>query len=120
MAWNKADAVQYLQDNARPSSQSRCAEYTRRAIEAGGLRIAHTAHAKDYGSSLIRAGFREVHGTPQRADVVVIQAIAGHPYGHMAMFDGQTWISDFRQLHGFYPGQAYRTIKPAYKIFRHD
>ncbi|MBB5505323.1 hypothetical protein HDG35_001558 [Paraburkholderia sp. JPY681] len=66
MPWSKADAVRYLQDNARPSSQSRCAEYTRRAIEAGGLRIAHTAHAKDYGSSLIRAGIREVHGTPQR------------------------------------------------------
>jgi hypothetical protein len=117
MPWDKTVAVRYLQANARLSSLSRCAEYTRRAIEAGGLRI---AHAKDYGSSLVGAGFREVYGTPQRGDVVIIQAITGHPYGHMAMFDGQIWISDFRQLHGFYPGQAYRTMKPAYKVFRHD
>ncbi|MGF6505037.1 CHAP domain-containing protein [Paraburkholderia sp. 32] len=120
MAWDKTGAVRYLQANARLSSQSRCAEYTRRAIEAGGLRITHTAYAKDYGSSLVGAGFHEVDVTPQRGDVVVIQAITGHPYGHMAMFDGQIWISDFRQLHGFYPGQAYRTMKPTYKIFRHD
>jgi len=65
-------------------------------------------------------GFREVRGTPQPGDVVVIQAITGHPHGHMAMFDGQIWISDFRQMHGFYPAQVYRTIKPAYQICRHD
>ncbi|EEA03556.1 putative cytoplasmic protein [Burkholderia sp. H160] len=120
MTWDKAGAVRYLQANAALSSQSRCAEYTRRAIEAGGLRLVRTDSAKDYGSSLVGAGFREVHGTPQRGDVVVIQAIKGHPYGHMAMFDGHIWISDFRQMNGFYPGQAYRTIKPAYKIYRHD
>ena len=120
MAWDKTGAVRHLQTNARQSSQSRCAEYTRRAIEAGGLRLMHTASAKNYGSSLICAGFREVRGTPQPGDVVVIQAITGHPHGHMAMFDGQIWISDFRQMHGFYPAQVYRTIKPAYQICRHD
>ncbi|MGF6413008.1 hypothetical protein OKW37_004743 [Paraburkholderia sp. MM5482-R2] len=57
MAWYKTGAVRYLQANARLSSQSRCAEYTRRAIEAGGLRITHTAYAKDYGSRSWERGF---------------------------------------------------------------
>lgn len=79
-----------------------------------------TGLAKDYGSSLVGAGFYEVHGDPQPGDVVVIQATGAHTAGHMAMFDGQIWISDFRQLHGFYPGPEYRIHRPAYKIYRHD
>ncbi|MBB5411894.1 hypothetical protein HDG34_005860 [Paraburkholderia sp. HC6.4b] len=79
-----------------------------------------TESAKDYGSSLVSAGFYEVHGNPQRGDVVVIRSIPDHPHGHMAMYDGQIWISDFRQQHGFYPGPAYRSAKPPYRMYRHD
>ncbi|MBP5132993.1 CHAP domain-containing protein, partial [Pseudomonas protegens] len=56
---------------------------------------------------------------PAAGDVVIIQPIAGHPHGHMAMFNGTLWVSDFKQLHGFYPGHSYRVHKPAYKIYRH-
>jgi len=52
-------------------------------------------------------------------DVGIVQPIKGHPHGHMAMFDGKHWISDFVQLHGLYPGPGYRTAKPPYAIYRH-
>ncbi|RDK00704.1 cytoplasmic protein [Paraburkholderia lacunae] len=120
MAWDKVGAVHYLQSHAQPTSIGRCAEYTRRAIEWGGLHLMRTGSARNDGSSLICVGFHEVHGNPQRGDVVVIQPIPGHPDGHMTMFDGQIWISDFKQMHGFYPGPAYRSAQPPYKIYRHD
>lgn len=121
MAWDKTGAVRYLQSHALPTSIGRCAEYTRRAIEWGGLHLMHTGSARNYGSSLICAGFYEVStSNPQRGDVVIIQGMAGHPHGHMAMFDGQIWISDFKQMHGFYPGSAYRGAQPSYRIYRHD
>jgi hypothetical protein len=117
MAWNKVGVVHYLQSHAEPRSLSRCAEYTRRAIEWGGLSLMHTGSARNYGHSLIAAGFYEV-GTSnlQRGDVVIIDGMTGHPHGRMAMLDGQIWISDFRQMHGFYPSEAYRRTKPPYKI----
>ena len=37
----------------------------------------------------------------------------------MTMFDGEFWISDFKRLHGLYPGASYRTIKPAFTVFRY-
>lgn len=79
-----------------------------------------TGSARNYGSSLAAVGFYEVHGAPQRGDVVIIQGMPHHEDGHMAMYDGNIWISDFKQMHGFYPGPEYRAVKPSYKIYRHD
>lgn len=120
MPWDVNRAIHYLRAKVQPISQGLCATYTRQAIEAGGIRLLHTRHAKDYGSSLRASGFREVSSTgPFRAgDVAVIQPITGHPDGHMCMFDGNTWISDFKQR-TLYPGPAYRNEKPIYKIYRH-
>jgi hypothetical protein len=121
MPWDVSKAIQHLQVEAKPTSTRECAKYTRRAIEAGGIRLMNTQHAKDYGLSLRASGFREVTSSgPFRAgDVAVIQSIEGHPDGHMCMFDGNIWISDFKQFHGFYPSHAYRSKKPSYKIYRH-
>lgn len=120
--WNKDAAVTYLQSHAEAGSTSNCAKYTRRAVGAGGITLEQTASARNYGGPLLSAGFYTVLSSahPLKGDVVVIQPITGHPDGHMAMFDGQIWISDFRQYHGFYPSQAYRNAHPPYKIYRHD
>ncbi|MBB5427447.1 hypothetical protein HDG40_005626 [Paraburkholderia sp. JPY158] len=50
----------------------------------------------------------------------MIDGINLHPHGHMAMYDGQYWISDFKQWHGFYPGPDYGSARPDYKVYRHD
>ena len=73
-----------------------------------------TAYAKDYGSCLVTAGFSEkpAGGAPAKGDVAVIPAVKGHPAGHMAMYDGHQWVSDFKQAHGVYPAAEYREGKP--------
>ena len=53
-------------------------------------------------------------------DVAIIQPIAGHPHGHMAMFNGTQWVSDFKQQHGLYPNTAYRSLKPPFTIYRYQ
>ena len=121
MPWDKSAAVIYLQSHAEATSHGRCARYVREAIQRGGIMLIHTHSAYNYGASLVCAGFYPVlRGVPKKGDVVVIQPIAGHDDGHMAMYDGQIWISDFKQLHGFYPGPAYRAAQPPYKMYRHD
>lgn len=59
MPWDVNRAIHYLQANAQPTSTKECAKYTRKAIEAGGIRLINTRHAKDYGPSLTKSGFRQ-------------------------------------------------------------
>jgi hypothetical protein len=42
--------------------------------------------------------------------------VGGSPSGHIDMYDGSQWISDFRE-NGDFPGQGYRR-DPDYQIFR--
>ncbi|MFL6630163.1 MAG: CHAP domain-containing protein [Burkholderiaceae bacterium] len=115
-----AKSVAYLDAHAQKNSLGRCAEFVRKAVEAGGVHLRRHTSAKDYGSSLEAVGFETVDGTSYLAgDVAIIQPIPGHPHGHMTMFDGKSWISDFKQLHGLYPGASYRTIKPPFKVYRY-
>jgi hypothetical protein len=131
--WDIDKAVQHLQANASQHSKRKCATYVRLAIEAGGLTISQTGSdsAKDYGQRLVLAGFVAQIGaaTPyQKADVAVIDGFSksagvgitmDHVVGHMAMYDGTKWISDFTQ-HGPspYPGSDYRIAKPQVVIYR--
>ena len=81
-----------------------------------------TASAKDYGTNLTRAMFWVQPGPPVpllAGDVVVIQPITGHPHGHMAMYNGSLWVSDFKQEHGYYPGPSYRAQRPAAVFYRY-
>ena len=52
-------------------------------------------------------------------DVVVIQAAPHHVHGHMAMFNGTHWVSDFVQERGFYPAQIYRDQNIPYTLYRY-
>lgn len=123
MAWNIDDAVASLQANARPRSIGKCARYVRDAIAAGGVALQRTLHAKDYGPHLAAAGFVAYGAMPEggyiKGDVVVMEGFGDAPSGHMQMYDGNGWISDFRQGNGFWPGPAYRKSTPAFKVYRH-
>lgn len=106
-------AVDHLNDNAHAKSIHRCGEYTRQAIEAGGVTLDRHADAKDYGSSLESVGFSRVADpssmngyAPQRGDVAVFGAPGGSGSGHMQMYNGSQWVSDFRQ-NNFLPGRKY-------------
>lgn len=121
--WDAGAAVKHLRANAQQHSQGRCAAATREAIEAGGggVKLKRTGSAKDYGPSLEAAGFLPMNFTPvggyQAGDVAVIQPIPKHPHGHMQMYDGRQWISDFVQR-DFWPGPSYRAQRPAFTVYR--
>jgi hypothetical protein len=114
------EATVYLRRHAkrRPSPPWECAKYTREAIAAGGVFLEPEKDAKDYGTSLERAGFRPLRAweRPRAGDVVVFGATGNHRDGHMAMFDGRRWISDFRQPN-FLPGRDYAGAR--FTIYRY-
>ena len=105
-----------------PFGQHQCATYVREALEAGGLvTIGHPAAAKDWGPTLVRIGFRVIDPANYSAalgDVIVIQGTSMSKSGHIEIYDGKNWISDFVQQHGMWPGPSYRAEKPSYKIYR--
>lgn len=114
-------AVEHLDANAHDASQHRCARYVREAIEqGGGTTIGRTESAKDYGPLLERAGFSQVatDGSidayrPQAGDVAVFQNTTGtSDAGHMQMYNGSRWVSDFRQP-SFYPSRSYQNASVA-------
>lgn len=131
-------AAKYVNTHKEGSTIHRCAHYVVNAITnsaGGGQPMGRAEDAKNNGPYLEAAGFKEVASgpnplgtgddkfpsgyTPQKGDVAVIQPYkGGNQSGHMAMYDGQNWISDFQQR-GMYSGPTYRAKAPPYKIYRH-
>lgn len=114
--------------------ESKCASYVKKALIAGGASVKNSAieSAKNYGPWLIENNFKVVDNATtvssggvftisgqQAGDVVVIQAAPHHVHGHMAMFNGTHWVSDFVQEKGFYPAQIYRDQNIPYKLYRY-
>ena len=124
VAHSKANALtlaQYLAKRGR-GEQTYCARAVRLALEAGGVTLASTRFAWQYGESLISAGFTALDPAPvtyEMGDVVVIGKFPGNSFGHMAIYDGEHWVSDFVQKE-IYPGPAYRSKKPPYQIYRYQ
>ncbi|HEY1057755.1 MAG TPA: hypothetical protein VGE55_03375 [Limnobacter sp.] len=102
--------------------------------KAGNFNLDHPpVSAKDYGPTLAAAGFVEhqLSGDmlvgrwackvyqPSRGDIAVIPAVpGGGPHGHIAMFDGQDWYSDFKQ-NDMWGGPKYRQAKPSVQLFKY-
>jgi hypothetical protein len=115
-------AVTYLKSNLYPESQGGCARHVRLAILAGGVNIhPNPVPAKEYGPYLIKHGFMEISKQdylPVKGDIAVIQSYPdGNPNGHMCMFSGSAWLSDFSQ-NDMWSGPGYRKNKPPYKLYR--
>ena len=117
-------ATTYLTDHAQSQSQHECARYVRLAIQAGGCpTYIHPASAKEYDAFLPKLGFTELSTAdyaPIAGDIIVIkppQNANGHEHGHIAMYNGQKWISDFKQR-DMYGGSIYRKKGTEYHLFR--
>lgn len=129
--WDIDKAVAYLKQNsAGKRSLGKCARYVKAAIKAGGIILGDQfVSAKDYGPSLIGNGFHtqgKLLAGFKKGDVAVIDGFSGvkgtvkdHPHGHMCMFDGEIWISDFTQ-NDLYPGSDYTKVRPNYIVFRYE
>lgn len=109
--FNNDAAVEYLVEHAEPHSKNSCALYVRHAISAGGCpTFGQPPSACDYDLFLPDLGFNEVSQdgyVPQKGDIAVFSAIKGHKHGHICMYDGNQWISDFKQR-SMYSASAYR------------
>jgi hypothetical protein len=57
----------------------------------------------------------------QKGDIMVFQPPKPEQlHGHIQMWDGEKWGSDFRQpANNFWPGPSYRSERPAYEFFRY-
>lgn len=118
MPWDRYLAAQYARNHAQDHSTGLCAHYVSEAIRYGGVNIPNTPYARDMGNTLLLAGFQSMDENSDIGDIAVIQPVQGHPYGHVCIYDGSNWISDFIQQ-TMYPGQAYRDAQAPYVIFRH-
>jgi hypothetical protein len=116
MPLDKHKFVTWMRDHARRFSSGRCAMYVRMGLQAGGLDMAgHPVDAKDYGPFLLSHGFSEVPAEgyePEPGDVTVFCGNDHHPWGHIEVFDGAGWLSDFRQL-GFVPYRDRSDVPPS-------
>lgn len=86
---------------ALSSSSGWCARYVRKALQFAGYDFTPNPSAYQYATrgTLANAGFSKISNDsePQVGDVVVYDRSAKHPHGHIQIFDGTHWISDFRQ-----------------------
>lgn len=109
--YSNEKAVEYLTKHAKDHSVNSCALYVRRVISAGGCpTFLQPPSACDYNFFLPDLGFSKVDAdgyTPQTGDIVVFSAIKGHKHGHICMYNGRQWISDFKQR-SMYSASAYR------------
>ena len=114
-------AVSALNAAAGVASQSACAAYVRRAVQAGGVDTSNRPpaphSAKDYGPYIEKWGFDPINTADyQMGDIAVFQNAPGHPHGHMQMYNGNQWVSDYYQ-NSFWPSTNYKTA-PNFQIFR--
>ncbi len=139
MAYTSDTAVQHAQSNAMALStylertkkdekgnrkhKPSCASYVASALEAAGLEFERKLHAYQYKEVLMNSGVFTVLDDctePKKGDIVVFDKSAANVSGHIAIYNGEYWISDFKQTgsSGFFPGPGYRTAKTPFTIFR--
>ncbi len=82
-------------------SSGYCARYVRKALQSAGYEFTPNPSAYQYASrgTLASAGFTKISNDmqPQIGDVVVYDRTSRRPHGHIQIFDGTDWVSDFRQ-----------------------
>ena len=116
-------ATAHLTENGRDKSIHCCAWYTMRALQAGGCpAIILPAQWYKYYMPLVH--FEEIPKQgyiPKKGDVVVFDRPAGKTWkkisqwwGHIAMYNGKQWISDFKQKNM----NPYRKDVP-YRVYRY-
>lgn len=97
-----ATAARLAARAAHGRSQGRCALYVRKALQGAGYQFTSQASAYMYATNgtLAGAGFTRISSdnyVPQVGDVVVFNRTSKNPHGHIQIYDGRQWVSDFRQ-----------------------
>ena len=97
--WSPEEAARYATEHAEKKSVGMCALYVRKAIIAGGIPLYMGSDAWSYKYTLPILNFHQVGKKSERevGDIVVFQPIGGRRFGHIAIWNGSQWVSDFKQ-----------------------
>lgn len=110
-------AAEIASKSARAKSIGKCAMYVRKALQAAGYEFTPLKSAYMYNNgTLANIGFVKVNQAnyqPQVGDVVVFNRSAKNPHGHIQIFDGNRWVSDFKQ-----PKFSPYTVHNGYTVWR--
>lgn len=109
--------------------------HVRFALDAGGIQVRPVlGQAKLYDPILSQYGFKRSRLSkgvlitpnacsiykPEAGDIAVIPNVhGGRPEGHIAMYNGKEWVSDFRQK-DMWGGPLYRTADPDVALYRYS
>jgi hypothetical protein len=111
---NCTATVSYLDSHAGATDNGKCLTSIQLALEAGGLPLlkcpatngSSSNWAGQCSPALHADGFTSLgssDSSPQAGDVVVITHTTGNQIGHIAMYDGSSWVSDFVQSNSEQP-----------------
>ena len=97
--WCPDKAAGYATEKAERRSVGMCALYVRKAIIAGGIPLYAGGDAWSYKYMLPVLNFHQVGKESERevGDIVVFQPIGGRKFGHISIWNGKQWVSDFKQ-----------------------
>lgn len=98
-----AKAAAYATKRALSDSIGYCAKYVREALKHAGYTGMHAGNgcpsAYMYATTghLAKNGFKEIPGNsaPQLGDVGVTESSSSSKHGHIAIYNGSKWVSDF-------------------------
>lgn len=119
--WNPQKAAAFATEHAEKKSVSLCAMYIRKAMMAGGIPIYWGGNACHYKYILPFLGFEKVEDDKAHevGDIVVFQPIGNRKYGHIAIWNGKQWVSDFKQQN-IIVHSDYRKEGCEYAIYRRN
>ena len=112
--------IQHLTDNALSKSSENCASYVANALKAGDFVFNRQTYAYQYWSNeiLTGIGYYEINKTSsyEKGDITVTENNDYHPEGHIAMWNGTNWISDFVQKSEY----VYPSNQPPIHYYRYN
>jgi len=112
-------AVRHLIKNSHAKTTGWCARYVANALEKGEFKFTRQERAYMYHSNriLIGMGYNEISKpiSFEKGDITVTEANEQHEHGHIAMYTGTQWISDFRQKSEF----IYSSNQPPIHYYRY-
>ena len=125
--FNEDKAISYLKNNfILPYGAGQCINHMVSALIEGGITGLKGNQIKAaclYGPILKDLGFVTVNrsNTYYKGDIAIIQGYDGGTYckgsgvvcGHIQMYDGIQWLSDFPQSRPFWPGKGYADATPS-------
>lgn len=107
----------------KQKSQGVCAGFVRNYLQDGGIDTSnHPGSAKDYGPFLEKRGWTKISVDPDNpsslepGDVCVEAAAGDHAHGHIQMWSGNLWVSDFAQRDSTHVHRDIEGTKAVYRF----